>query len=80
MSDREPIPDYNAMSGGAFKHAVGHDPAKWAEAMLQSEQREAWSRREDRLRWLIGWLSDLAEAVRTDERRYRITPRQGEHT
>ena len=63
--------DYTAMSGGEFKHAVGADPAKWAEAFLQRAPLARGSR-DDQLRELIGWFSDAMEAALADERRYRI--------
>jgi len=74
-------PDYRTMSGGEFKHAVGCDPARWAEAMLQhDEAQEFWlgKTREDRVRWLTGWFSDCMEAARVDERRYRFDASDGD--
>ena len=67
-------PDYRTMSGGEFKHAVGCDPDKWAEAFLQREEHEAMgplASRENRLARLRDWFADAIQAARDDERRYR---------
>ena len=69
------VPDYALMSGGKFKHAVGADPAKWAEAFLQRAPLARGSR-DDQLHELTGWFSDAMEAARVDERRYRIESRE----
>jgi len=63
--------DYTAMSGGEFKHAVGADPAKWAEAFLQRAPLARSGGRDDQLRELTGWFSDCMEAARANERRYQ---------
>ena len=65
------VPDYAHMSGGEFKHAVGDDPAKWAEAFLQRAPLARGSR-DDQLHELTSWFSEAMEAARVDERRYRI--------
>jgi len=74
-------PDYATMSGGEFKHAVGCDPAQWAEAFLQREAEEAMgplASRENRLANLTRWFADAMEAARVDERRYRFDMSDGD--
>jgi len=68
------LPDYTAMSGGEFKHAVGANPERWAEAFLQRAPLARGSR-DDQLHELTSWFSDCMEAARVAERRYRIEER-----
>jgi hypothetical protein len=69
------VTDYLTMSGAEFRHEVGTDPERWAEAMLQrDEAQEFWlgKTREDRLRWLTEWFADAMQAARVDEQHNRI--------
>lgn len=66
-------PDYAAMSGGEFKHAVGVDPVQWAEAFIQREPDEQTIGPTERLMRLAMWFEDAMEAARVDERRYRVS-------
>jgi hypothetical protein len=65
-------PDYAQMSGGDFKHAVGDDPAKWAEAFVQRAPLATAGQRDEQVRIMRDWFTDAMEAARVAERRYRI--------
>ena len=63
-------PDYRTMSGGEFKHAVGCDPERWAEAFVQRDPLQGLGR-DEQVRVMLGWFADAIQAARVDERRYR---------
>jgi hypothetical protein len=56
--------DYTTLSGAEFRRAVGTDPDKWAEAMLQAMQRDdAPTADAERIAFVAAWLHDYGEAV-----------------
>jgi len=56
--------DYTTLSGAEFRRAVGTDPDKWAEAMLQAMQRDdAPTADAARTAFVAAWLHDYAEVM-----------------
>jgi hypothetical protein len=53
--------DNPAQTGREFMRNVGDDPGQWADAMMQSAEREGYV--VDR-EWLLRWLGDAIDAGR----------------
>ena len=64
--------DYRTMSGAEFRHEVGTDPEKWAEAFLQREADAPAMTRDERLAYVAEWFADAIQAARVDEQHHRI--------
>ena len=56
-------PDYTTMSGAEFQRAVGADPEKWAEAVLQDWQTNPRAQVATIRDWLCDWLRDFGNAT-----------------
>jgi hypothetical protein len=59
--------DNPAQTGREFMRSAADSPEKWADAMMQSAEREGYA--VDR-EWLLRWLSDAIDAGR----RLRMPP------
>jgi hypothetical protein len=71
MTDTPDTPDYRTMSGAEFRHEVGTDPEKWAEAFLQRAIPDASGLVLDQAE-CARWFADAMQAARVDEQHHRI--------